>query len=143
MSGYWIAVASADHVRRGRAEGFMQVCHGKAAPLRRVQPGHGVAYYSPTRAFGGKDPLQAFTAIGTARDGEPYQFDMGGGFRPFRRDVDWADAQESPIRPLLDALDFTTGNKNWGYQFRFGLLAVSGRDFKMIAEAMQARSLLE
>jgi hypothetical protein len=33
----WIAVASADHVGRGRAPGFMQVCHGKAAPLRRIQ----------------------------------------------------------------------------------------------------------
>lgn len=32
----WIAVASAEHVRSGRAQGFMQVCHGKAAPLRRL-----------------------------------------------------------------------------------------------------------
>jgi hypothetical protein len=31
----WIAVASAEHAQRGRSEGFMQVCHGKAAPLRR------------------------------------------------------------------------------------------------------------
>jgi hypothetical protein len=30
MTGYWIAVASAEHVRRGRREGFMQVSHGKA-----------------------------------------------------------------------------------------------------------------
>lgn len=29
----------ADHVRIGRAGGFMQVNHGKAAPLRRVRPG--------------------------------------------------------------------------------------------------------
>jgi hypothetical protein len=33
----WIAVASAGHVRRGRAAGFMQVRHGKTAPLRRIQ----------------------------------------------------------------------------------------------------------
>ena len=44
----WIAVASAEHVRIGRSQGFMQVCHGKAAPLRRIQPGDGVVYYSPT-----------------------------------------------------------------------------------------------
>jgi hypothetical protein len=36
---HWLAVASAEHVRRGQAEGFMQVCHGKAAPLKRIQPG--------------------------------------------------------------------------------------------------------
>ena len=33
----WIAVASAEHARRGRdgwqvEQGFMQVCHGKLAP---------------------------------------------------------------------------------------------------------------
>ena len=55
MRKYWIAVASADHTRRGKAGGFMQVNHGKAAPLRRVQPGDGVIYYSPTETMGGKD----------------------------------------------------------------------------------------
>lgn len=36
---FWIAVASAEHVRRGLAQGFMQVSHGKEAPLKRVRPG--------------------------------------------------------------------------------------------------------
>ena len=36
---HWIAVASAEHVRLGRTQGFMQVCHGKAAPLRRMRAG--------------------------------------------------------------------------------------------------------
>ncbi len=53
MRAAWIAVACAEHVRRGREGGFMQVCHGKAVPLRRIQPGDGVAYYSPTRELGG------------------------------------------------------------------------------------------
>ncbi|MFI4997730.1 MAG: EVE domain-containing protein, partial [Hyphomicrobiales bacterium] len=77
MSGNWIAVASAEHVGRGRAAGFMQVCHGKAAPLRRIRPGDRVAYYSPTTEFRGTDRLQAFTAIGIVREGEPYRVDMG------------------------------------------------------------------
>ena len=103
MTKHWIAVASAAHVRIGRAQGFMQVCHGKGGPLRRISPGDHVAYYSPTENFGGKDPLQAFTAIGEVKPGAPYQADMGGGFRPFRRDVAWSDAAEVPIRPLLEA----------------------------------------
>jgi hypothetical protein len=69
----WIAVASAEHVRRGRREGFMQVCHGKATPLRRVKPGSRVVYYSPTETFGGGDRLQAFTAFGVVRDIDAYQ----------------------------------------------------------------------
>lgn len=117
MNAYWIAVASADHVRRGRAAGFMQVNHGKAAPLRRVKPGDGIIYYSPTTIMGEKDGLQAFTAIGTVREGEPYEGDMGGGFTPFRRDVEWARAEETSIKPLLDRLEFTAGRSNWGYSF--------------------------
>jgi len=136
MSGHWIAVASAEHVRRGRRDGFMQVNHGKAAPLRRIKPGDGIVYYSPTTILGEKDGLQSFTAIGTVREGEPYQGDMGGGFTPYRRDVEWAKSQEAPIKPLLDRLEFTAGKSNWGYQLRFGLFAVSEGDFSLIAEAM-------
>ena len=50
---------------------------------------------------------------------------MGGGFCPFRRDVAWLPAHAAPIQPLLDRLEFTTGVRNWGYQFRFGLFAIS------------------
>jgi hypothetical protein len=139
MPNYWIAVASAEHVRRGRGEGFMQVSHGKGAPLRRVRLGDRVVYYSPTVTLGGKDKLQAFTAIGTVKDGKPYQFDfMGDGFKPHRRDVKWADAKETPIRPLLDDLEFTAGKANWGYQLRFGLFPISAADFRLIAKAMGA-----
>ena len=137
MRGHWIAVASAEHVRRGRQDGFMQVNHGKAAPLRRIKPSDGIVYYSPTTILGQKDGLQAFTAIGTVRDGEPYQGVMGGGFTPYRRDVEWAKLREVPIKPLLDRLDFTAGKSNWGYQLRFGLLALSEHDFSLIAEAMR------
>ena len=139
MSAHWIAVASAEHVRRGRQGGFMQVNHGKAAPLRRVKPGDGIAYYSPTTILGEKDGLQAFTAIGTVREGEPYQGDMGAGFTPFRRDVEWAKAREAPIKPLLDRLEFTAGKANWGYQLRFGLFAINADDFSLIAGAMGVR----
>ncbi|QPC90872.1 EVE domain-containing protein [Mesorhizobium sp. INR15] len=139
MSAHWIAVASAQHVRRGRQEGFMQVNHGKAAPLRRVKPGDGIVYYSPTTVLGEKDGLQAFTAIGTVREGEPYQGEMGGGFTPFRRDVDWAQAEEAAIKPLLERLEFTAGKSNWGYQLRFGLFPVSAADFSLIAGAMGAK----
>jgi EVE domain-containing protein len=139
MSAYWVAVASAEHVRRGRREGFMQVSHGKAAPLKRVKPGDRVVYYSPTVKRGGADKLQAFTAIGIVKDREPYMADMGKGFTPCRRDVDWAVADEAPIRPLLDALEFTAGKPNWGHQLRLGLFAIEAGDFCLIARTMGAR----
>ncbi|MCG2576969.1 EVE domain-containing protein [Dechloromonas sp. XY25] len=141
MSRNWIAVASAEHVRIGRAGGFMQVCHGKAAPLRRIRPGDGVVYYSPTDKFGEPTPLRCFTALGRVVTGEPYQADMGNGFHPFRRDVRWAEAKAAPIAPLLDRLEFSAGKKNWGYQLRFGLFEVSDHDFELIARAMEAEAM--
>jgi len=137
MTKHWIAVASAEHARRGKV-GFMQVNHGKAAPLKRIHPGDGVAYYSPTVTFGGKDKLQAFTLIGRVREGEIYQGEMGDWIA-HRRDVEWAAAEDAPIAPLLDELDFTAGKSNWGYQLRFGLFEISAHDFNLIAKAMHAK----
>lgn len=133
----WIAVASAEHVRIGRAQGFMQVNHGKLAPLHRIHFGDRVAYYSPSVVMRKPDGLQCFTAIGVVRENEPYQASMHGGkFHPFRRDVDWHSSQETPIHPLLDHLEFTRGKQNWGYQMRFGLFEISAVDMDLIAEAM-------
>ena len=136
---HWVAVASAEHVAIGRAGGFIQVGHGKGAPLKRLHAGDRIACYSPVRFFGSKEACQAFTAIGTLRDERIYQGLMADGFEPFRRDVDWWPADEAPIRPLLDALSFTRGQSNWGYALRFGLLKVTADDMDRIAQAMHAR----
>ena len=141
MSRNWLAVASAEHVEIGRSAGFMQVCHGKATPLRRVQPGDRVVYYSPNRIYSpshasrGKDRLQAFTAIGTVKEGGLYQADMGFGFEPFRRDVAWHDAEPAPLVALKDALSFTQ-EENWGYRLRQGLIEISDADMTAIASVM-------
>ena len=136
----WIGVASAEHVARGREGGFMQVCHGKATPLRRINAHDRVVYYSPNIHFGegagAANRCQNFTALGTVKDDRIYAFDMGGGFVPFRRDVIWQESHPAPIQSLLDAMDFTRGKKNWGYAFRFGLLEISSADLDVIANAM-------
>ncbi len=132
----WLAVASANHVERGLAGGFMQVCHGKGGPLRRVKPGDLVIYYSPSRVFGEKDGYMHFTASGRVSSALPYQADMGGGFHPFRHDVVWDEAQAFPIRPLLQELDLTRGKSNWAYPFRFGLLQITEADGDVIRGAM-------
>ena len=66
----------------------------------------------------------------------PYQVDMGGGFCPFRRDVNWHTAEEAPIKPLIGSLQFTAARSNWGFQLRFGLFEISEHDMAMIAVAM-------
>ena len=116
----------------------MQVNHGKAAPLKRIRPGDRVIYYSPSEVMRVADGLQSFTAIGTVKEGEPYQGEMGGGFTPFRRDVAWRQARETPIRPLLGRLEFTVGKPNWGAPFRYGLVEIGEADFRLIDQAMAA-----
>jgi hypothetical protein len=143
MRKNWLAVASADHVAVGRTAGFMQVCHGKVSPLKRVQPGDRIVYYSPNQHYSashaqrGKDRLQTFTAIGTVKEGKPYQADMGGGFQPFRRDVTWHEAEPVSLALLLQKLALTQ-EKNWGYRLRQGLVEISDADMTTIAEAMFA-----
>lgn len=53
-SRYWIIVASKNHVQKGVSSGFMQACHGKASPLRRLRLFDWVIYYSPKKIFEGK-----------------------------------------------------------------------------------------
>ena len=141
MTKHWIAVASADHVAIGRAQGFMQVNHGKLAPLKRMAPGDAIAYYSPVQTFRTATKLQAFTAIGSIKEGAPYQGDMGGGFTPYRRDVAWLPSQAAPIASLLNQLAFTAGKTNWGYQMRFGVFEVSAEDMAIISAAMGVKNL--
>jgi hypothetical protein len=138
---HWIAVASAEHALRGRDNaplGFMQVCQGKCGPLKRLSAGDVVAYYAPARTMGGKDKLQSFVSLGQVLPGEPYAFDMGGGFVPHRRDVRYLSAQPAPIAPLLDTLEFVEDRQRWGYKLRFGLFEVTVTDMQRIARAMRA-----
>ena len=138
MTKNWIVVASAAHARRGRDEmgpGFMQVGHGKLAPLRRVKPGDRVTYYAPTVTFGVQDKFQSFVSMGIVQPGEPYAFDMGG-FVPYRRNVVYVASKEASILPLLDEFEFVENRSRWGYKFRFGLFTISDHDMRLIAQAM-------
>ena len=137
----WLAVASADHVAIGRVGGFMQVCHGKGEPLRRIEPGDRIVYYSPSERYSPshaareRDRLQAFTAIGTVRQGKPYRAERTDGFPPYRRDVDWHEANSVPLALVKDQLAIAR-EANWGYRLRQGLVELSDADMTAIAEAM-------
>jgi EVE domain len=133
---YWIGVASKDHVARGVGGGFCQLCHGKAAPLKRMQPGDWIVYYSPKITFEGSEACQEFTAIGEVVGETVYSFEMASGFVPFRRDIRFLEARATPIRPLIEQLSFITDPKRWGYAFRFGHIEMTRADFELISVRM-------
>ena len=138
---FWIGVVSRAHVQLGVKGGFIQLNHGKKAPLSRFRAGDGLAIYSPRTSYPDGEPLQAFTAIGSVVSGEVYQVEMTPDFKPYRVDVKFAACREAPIRPLIDKLSFITSKTHWGAAFRFGQLKVGAEDFALIADAMGASSL--
>ncbi|WP_068468791.1 EVE domain-containing protein [Candidatus Protochlamydia phocaeensis] len=141
MTQYWIAVACREHVKKGIAGGFCQVCHGKSEPLRCMQADDWIIYYSPKECFEGAAPCQKFTAIGQVGAGEPYAFHMSEGFIPWRRQVCFYPSQEIAIAPLIDKLSFIQDKRRWGYPFRRGCFAISFSDFSLIAANMGIHGL--
>lgn len=133
---YWVGVASKEHVARGVAGGFCQLCHGKAQSLKRMGQGDWIIYYSPKETFGGEDICQQFTAIGRVVGDKVYQFEMAPDFIPFRRDIKFVPSQSVDIRPLINRLSFIQNKSRWGYAFRFGHLEISQEDFELIASQM-------
>src|SRR5258708_33038966 len=103
---YWIAVASKDHVARGKNLGIVQANHGKASLMKKLKQGDYVLFYSPKLTYEGKQPYKKFTAIARVKEGDVYQGDMGGGFIPYRRDVEFLPCQEVDILPLIDQMSF-------------------------------------
>ncbi len=133
---HWIVVASKEHVQCGIQGGFAQACHGKSSPLQRMKPDDWIIYYSSKVEFGKPEKCQRFTAIGQVRDNQVYQADMGNGFTPFRRNVEFLAGEETPILPLIPQLSFIKDKQKWGALFRFGLLEIPAEDFKLIAARM-------
>lgn len=80
--------------------------------------------------------MQAFTAIGRVADDEPYQADVSPDVQPWRRNVDFLDCVDTPIRPLIDHLHFIEDTSRWGYKFRFGVFRIDDHDREIIRSAM-------
>lgn len=136
LTNYWIGVVSRSHVRIGVRGGFIQLNHGKKAPVQRFRAADQLVMYSPRTEYPNGEALQAFTAIGTVVSGEVYQVEMSPDFKPYRVGVDFRPCAEAPIKPLLDRLSFIKDKTHWGAAFRFGHLKVPEADFRLIAMAL-------
>ena len=100
-----------------------------------------VVYYSPKTAVEG-ELLREFTAIGFVAEGNAYEFrdpaTPSGTYVPWRRRIDYdTDAVSASIRPLLNVLEFTRSDPDWGYQLRRGLLEISRHDYDLIRRQMR------
>jgi predicted RNA-binding protein len=130
---YWMAVVSKDHAMRGVSGGFIQVCHGKQAPLKRMSVNDWLIVYSPKQSMLGQEKCQNFTAIGQVSDDDVYQHEMSANFTPFRRNLKFYPCQEISILPLINQLEFIQNKSKWGFQFRLGFFEIKENDFNLIA----------
>lgn len=133
---FWIGVACKEHVENGVKLGICQFCHGKSTPAKRLSRGDFVIYYSSKVTMEGSELYQKFTAIGKVIDDAPYQVDIGDGFKPFRRNINYFEAKHVDIKPLVTLLDFIKNKKSWGYVFRYGFLEINQESFEIIANGM-------
>ena len=136
MARFWVGVASRDHVLAAVRGGFCQVSYGKEAPVRRLQVGDSIVFYSPRERMKGGESLQAFTAAGRILDEVPYQVEQSKDFRPFRLKTEYFKSKDASIRPLLEELSFTKVRSNWGAALRLGIFQMKREDYMKIAIAM-------
>lgn len=134
----WLCVVQREHVLRGVELGIVQTNHGVRSGIQRMSPDDGLVYYSPKTAYPEGDPVREFTAIGTVSQGEPWQSETG----LWRRAVAYAESSPVPIAPLLEVLELTRGNRNWGFIMRRGQIEISAHDFGAIAREMGAATLV-
>lgn len=133
---YWIGVVSKDHATQGVNEKILQVCHGKQAPLQRMNINDWVIVYSPKQSFRGNELCKAFTAVGQVSDELIYQYQMSPDFIPYRRNVKFYNCQETSILPLINQLEFIENKQRWGYKFRLGFFEIKEHDFNLIYSKM-------
>lgn len=134
---FYIGVACKEHVENGIRLGICQFCHGKGGPIRRLKQNDYIIYYSSKIKMESNEIYQKFTAIGQMKDQEVYSCDMGNGFVPSRRNVEYLKIIEHvDIRPLIDVLDFIKNKNAWGAVFRYGFFAIDQKSFEIISTAM-------
>jgi predicted RNA-binding protein len=136
MTRFWIASISKEHTLRGINGNFIQACHGKKAPLKRMSKGDYIVIYSSKTTMSSGEKYQKFTAIGKVTDDDTYSFQMTESFIPFRRNIRFYECDECSIIPLINELGFIENKKMWGYPFRYGFFEISEKDFSLIASKM-------
>lgn len=136
MSRYWIATITKEHAQLAIKGSFIQVCHGKEAPLKRMKKDDYILIYSSKIKMMENEKYQMFTALGKVSDDRVYPFQMTEQFKPFRRNIEFLKCNEVSILSMIENLEFITDKKHWGYPFRYGFFEINENDFNFITSKM-------
>lgn len=130
---YWLAVISLDHAKIAAGSSFLQVCHGKIAPLRRTSAEDQFFIYSPKTGMGRGESIMSITYRGSFDDEHIYQVEQSPDFFPYRKKVTF-DYSFKPV-PIhsIPGMEFTA-KSNWGLMMRRGFIELSAADAARISE---------
>lgn len=140
---FYLISASRDHVLSARDQAIVQANHGVKAPMQRLRPGDGIAFYSARHQLKGKDPCQRFTALATVGDGDMYQERMSDTWKPWRRPAVFEEGfKEIEIKEVLSRLQcLGNGRQGWGVYLRRGFIKMSASDWEVLVGAQQPNAL--
>ena len=131
---HWIAVISRDHAMIAVRSGFLQVCHGKAAPLRKTSAGDEVFIYCPRTGMGEGAVLRRVEYRCVVESDAVYQVAQAPDFKPFRKDARF-DAEFRGI-PIGDVPGMElTANRHWGMLARRGFFEFGANDAALLRRA--------
>lgn len=128
---HWIAVISRAHARIAAASGFLQVCHGKAGPLRRTRAGDEVFIYCPREGMGAGEVLKRVEFRCTFDDDRVYSVEQAPGFTPFRKDVSFDESFQGLAIHDVAGLELTA-DPHWGMLARRGFFDISAHDAQLL-----------
>ena len=115
--------------------GFLQVCHGKAAPLRKTSAGDEVFIYCPRTGMGEGAVLKRVEYRCVIANDMVYQVEQAPGFLPFRKDVRF-DTGFQGI-PIGDVRGMElTANPHWGILARRGFFEFGAHDATLLRRAV-------
>ena len=134
---HWIAVISRDHAQVAARSGFLQVSHGKAAPLRKTSAGDEVFIYCPRSGMGAGEVLKRVEYRCVVENDTVYQVEQAPGFTPFRKDVRFDTGFRGiPIGDLPEME--LTANPHWGMLARRGFFEISAHDAALLRASRKA-----
>lgn len=128
---HWIAVISRAHSRIAAASGFLQVCHGKAGPLRRTRAGDEVFIYRPREGMGAGEVLKRVEFRCIFDDDRIYSVEQAPGFTPFRKDVSFDEGFQGLAIHYVAGLELTA-DPHWGMLARRGFFDISAHDAQLL-----------
>ncbi|WP_317992819.1 EVE domain-containing protein [Bartonella gliris] len=132
---HWIAVISQAHARLAAKFGFLQVCHGKAWPLRKTSKGDEVFIYCPRCEIRSGKVLQTIEFQCIFKDNHIYQVEQDPNFMPFRKDVIFNEQARPVVLKAVQGLELLT-NPHWGMLARRGFFEITAYDAALIRAAM-------